>query len=114
MPGPGPTSAREPEQARTAGADTAAESPNRPLARGTGPGHPFGPESVPSATGSATVVYWVPGPIPGPVGLRSNLPLIVTMSTVPPASPKRLSATGAAAPRTVPSDLFRLVLQGYD
>src|SRR6266568_9323259 len=31
-----------------------------------GPGHPFGPESVPSATGSASVVYWVPGPLPGP------------------------------------------------
>src|SRR5580704_6603180 len=36
------------------------------LRQGRGPGHPFGPEFVPSATGSSSVVYWVPGPLPGP------------------------------------------------
>ena len=30
------------------------------------PGSTFGPESVPLATGSVSVVYWVPGPLPGP------------------------------------------------
>src|SRR5580693_3834234 len=30
------------------------------------PGSAFGPESVPLATGSVSVVYWVPGPFPGP------------------------------------------------
>src|ERR1700733_15966322 len=34
--------------------------------QGRGPGHPFGPEVLPSATGSPSVVYWVPGPLPGP------------------------------------------------
>jgi hypothetical protein len=70
------------------------------------PGSAFGPESVPLATGSVPVVYWVPGPFPGPApvqpdergkpfvavlvprlpwGLASNLPLIPAMSTVNPA-----------------------------
>ena len=30
------------------------------------PGSAFGPESVPLATGSVSVVYWVPGPFPRP------------------------------------------------
>ena len=30
------------------------------------PGSAFGPESVPLATGLVPVVYWVPGPFPGP------------------------------------------------
>src|SRR5262249_22224686 len=30
------------------------------------PGSAFGPESVPLATGSVPVVYWVPGPFPDP------------------------------------------------
>jgi len=30
------------------------------------PGITFGPESVPLATGSVSVVYWVPGPSPRP------------------------------------------------
>jgi hypothetical protein len=30
--------------------------------RRQGPGYPFGPESVLPATGSSSVVYWVPGP----------------------------------------------------
>jgi hypothetical protein len=30
------------------------------------PGSAFGPESVPLATGSISVVYWVPGPFPRP------------------------------------------------
>ena len=30
------------------------------------PGSAFGPESVPLATGQVPVVYWVPGPFPGP------------------------------------------------
>src|SRR5580693_2997910 len=30
------------------------------------PGSAFGPESVPLATGLVSVVYWVPGPFPGP------------------------------------------------
>jgi hypothetical protein len=34
--------------------------------REEGPGSPFGPEFVPPETGSASVVYWVPGPFPGP------------------------------------------------
>ena len=33
---------------------------------GRGPGHPFGPEHVSSATSSHSVVYWVSGPFPGP------------------------------------------------
>ena len=31
-----------------------------------GPGGTFGPESVPLATGSVSVVYWAPGPFPRP------------------------------------------------
>ncbi len=31
-----------------------------------GPGSTFGPESVPLAAGSVSVVYWVPGPFPRP------------------------------------------------
>lgn len=31
-----------------------------------GPGHPFGPQSVPPATSTYSVVYWPPGPYPGP------------------------------------------------
>ena len=31
-----------------------------------GPDSAFGPESVPLATGSVSVVYWVPGPFPRP------------------------------------------------
>src|ERR1700722_20073420 len=30
------------------------------------PGSTFGPESVPLATGSVSVVYWMPGPFPRP------------------------------------------------
>src|SRR5580704_11187363 len=30
------------------------------------PGSAFGPEAVPLATGLVPVVYWVPGPFPGP------------------------------------------------
>jgi len=30
------------------------------------PGSAFGPESIPLATGLVSVVYWVPGPFPGP------------------------------------------------
>ena len=30
------------------------------------PDNAFGPESVPLATGSASVVYWLPGPFPRP------------------------------------------------
>jgi hypothetical protein len=33
---------------------------------GKDPGSAFGPESVPLATGLVPVVYWVPGPFPGP------------------------------------------------
>ena len=35
-------------------------------AKEKGPGSAFGPESGPLATGSASVVYWVPGPFPRP------------------------------------------------
>ena len=62
------------------------------------PGSAFGPEAVPLATGLVPVVYWVPGPFPGPTppssepgaGLISNLPLIPAMSieNLPPALPK--------------------------
>ena len=30
------------------------------------PGSAFGPEAVPLATGLVPVVYWMPGPFPGP------------------------------------------------
>jgi hypothetical protein len=65
-------------------------------AREKDPGSTFGPGSVPLATGSGSVsvVYWVPGPLPRPIpaqpacepgaGLGSNLPLIPPMSTVAP------------------------------
>ena len=111
MPGPGPTSPREPEPAPTTG-PTPPRKPQKAASSGNGPGHPFGPESVPSATGSATVVYWVPGPIRGPVGLRSDLPLIAAMSTIPP--PPGPSAPAAAARWSPPRDLFPLVGRRYD
>jgi len=34
-----------------------------------GPGSAFGPESVPLAAGSVSVVYWVPGPFSTPKAL---------------------------------------------
>ncbi len=40
---------------------------------GKGPGHPFGPEHVSSATSSHSVVYWVPGPFPGPTPRPADL-----------------------------------------
>jgi hypothetical protein len=45
--------------------------PNKPYPRRTNErkrarAAPFGPESVPLATGSVSVVYWVPGPFPRP------------------------------------------------
>jgi hypothetical protein len=44
------------------------------------PGSAFGPESVPLATGLVPVVYWVPGPFPGPTprpaGDESGKPLV--------------------------------------
>ncbi len=36
------------------------------------PGSAFGPESVPLATGSVPVVYWVPGPFPGPTPVQPD------------------------------------------
>jgi len=52
------------------------------------PGSAFGPESVPLATGLVPVVYWVPGPFPGPTPCpvldSENLLLIPAMSTVNP------------------------------
>lgn len=38
----------------------------RELEKEKDPGSAFGPESVPLATGSISVVYWVPGPFPRP------------------------------------------------
>ena len=40
---------------------------------GKGPGSAFGPESVPLATGLVSVVYWVPGPFPGPTPPSSRM-----------------------------------------
>jgi hypothetical protein len=37
------------------------------------PGSAFGPESVPLATGSVSVVYWVPGPFPRPTPCPPDL-----------------------------------------
>jgi hypothetical protein len=37
------------------------------------PGSAFGPESVPLATGSVSVVYWVPGPFPRPTPVQPDL-----------------------------------------
>src|SRR6266704_6954289 len=92
-----------------------------PACDGREPGHPFGPESVPPATGSASVVYWVPGPLPGPTplsnflrhgaatagrltalagwpgaGLASNIPSIDVMSTSPLPSWRHGSAVRRA------------------
>ena len=36
------------------------------------PGSAFGPESVPLATGLVPVVYWVPGPFPGPTPVQPD------------------------------------------
>ena len=36
------------------------------------PGSAFGPESVPLATGSVSVVYWVPGPFPRPTPVQPD------------------------------------------
>jgi hypothetical protein len=36
------------------------------------PGSAFGPESIPSATGLVSVVYWVPGPFPGPTPVQPD------------------------------------------
>jgi hypothetical protein len=36
------------------------------------PGSAFGPESIPLATGLASVVYWVPGPFPGPTPVQPD------------------------------------------
>ena len=38
------------------------------------PGSAFGPESVPLATGLVPVVYWVPGPFPGPTPRPAGYP----------------------------------------
>ena len=37
------------------------------------PGSAFGPESIPLATGLASVVYWVPGPFPGPTPVQPDM-----------------------------------------
>jgi hypothetical protein len=37
------------------------------------PGSAFGPESVPLATGLVPVVYWMPGPFPGPTPRSSRI-----------------------------------------
>ena len=37
------------------------------------PGSAFGPEPVPLATGSVSVVYWVPGPFSTPNPLSSRI-----------------------------------------
>src|ERR1017187_68889 len=66
--------------------------PDRPLGRG--PGHPFGPESVLSATGSSSVVYWVPGPLLGPT---------------PPPSRSAIASPGRAWYGTRPIVEIRLV-----
>jgi hypothetical protein len=61
------------------------------------PGSAFGPESVPLATGLVPVVYWVPGPFPGPTPVQPDqrgrpfLPVLV-----PRLAQERLAA-GAPA-----------------
>src|SRR6266436_6394774 len=40
--------------------------PGKEAGKEKDPGSAFGPESVPLATGLVPVVYWVPGPFPGP------------------------------------------------
>ena len=90
-----------------------------------------GPEFVPPATGSASVVYWVPGPLPGPTplskslrhgaaaagrltalagwpgaGLASNIPSIAVMSTSRPGP-----SAGADQRR---EGLFAVVRRRYD
>jgi hypothetical protein len=71
------------------------------------PGSAFGPESVPLATGLVPVVYWVPGPFPGPTprpaGDRGKLFLPVL---VPHLARGRLAA-GAPLPWRSP-DLISL------
>ena len=46
----------------------------RAAAEGRGPGHPFGPQNVPPATSSFSVVYWAPRPFPFPTPRPSGLP----------------------------------------
>src|ERR1039458_1796583 len=41
---------------------------------GRGPRRPFGPQTVPSATSSFSVVYWAPRPFPFPTPRPSGLP----------------------------------------
>jgi hypothetical protein len=36
------------------------------------PGSAFGPKSIPLATGLVSVVYWVPGPFPGPTPVQPD------------------------------------------
>jgi len=45
-------------------------------AREKDPGSAFGPEPVPSATGSVSVVYWVPGPFPRPTPVQRANPVL--------------------------------------
>jgi hypothetical protein len=49
--------------------------PHSPASRGKekDPGSAFGPESVPLATGLVPVVYWVPGPFPGPTPVQPDM-----------------------------------------
>ena len=60
-------------------------------------GSAFGPESVPLATGLVPVVYWVPGPFPGPTPVQPGergkpfLPVLV------PCLAQRRLAAGAPA-----------------
>ena len=55
----------EPAGSGRAGTRRAVIGPGR-AGKEKDPGSTFGPESVPLATGSASVVYWLPGPFPRP------------------------------------------------
>ena len=71
---------------------------------GRGPGHPFGPESVPSATSvGSPLSTGVPGPLPGPtppgpgvLGCRSDLPPISCDACQPAARHRRGGPPGRA------------------
>src|SRR5438034_5466656 len=49
-----------------------ARGPGQETGKEKDPGNAFGPESVPLATGLVPVVYWVPGPFPGPTPVQPD------------------------------------------
>lgn len=74
--------------------------------RGKRPGTPFGPEPVSSAASSGTVVYWMPGPFPGPTPRPIGIPgpaLRPALRLVPAVEVRRYPHSGAAPGGTRPT-----------